>query len=133
MIKISKQSQYGLRAMLYLAGKDSFCSVKEVAKNESISAVFLEKIFAKLKKAGLIKVKRGASGGYTLNKPLDKISLADIVRPLEEKVALAICLDSKSKACCPREKDCLAKNVWGRVQKAINQSLDSISLAELIN
>jgi len=131
MIKISSQSQYGLRAMAYLAQKGGFCSAGKIAREEGIPADFLEKILVKLKKAGLIKVKWGAKGGYSLALPPQKITVGDIVRPLEGKMAFAFCLDKEFS--CPKEKECLTKKVWWTIQKSLNQSLDSITLFNLIN
>lgn len=133
MIKISNRSQYGLRAMVYLAQRKTTCSLRKISGDEKISLAFLEKIFAKLKKSGLVKVKRGARGGYILAKSANSISVAEIVKPLEGKIALAFCLDQQRKCACPIERKCLTKNVWVKVQDAINKSLESISLKDLLN
>lgn len=130
MIKISNQSQYGLRAMVYLAQKKKIASAKEIALAEAIPSHFLEKILVKLKKAGLIMVKRGAGGGYFLSQSFRKVSVADIIRPLEGKMALTLCLERGFY--CPREKECLTKDVWFRIQKALIKSLESINLSDLI-
>ena len=131
MIKISSKSQYGLRAMAYLAKNGIVSSVKTIALEEGIPSGFLEKILVRLKEAGLVKVKWGVKGGYSLALSPKKITVGDVVRPLEEKMAFAFCLDKGFS--CPKEKHCLTKNVWLKVQKSLNDSLDSITLFNLIN
>lgn len=117
--------------MVYLASCSGFVSIKTMAVHENISPDFLEKIFAEFKKANLVRVKRGVEGGYTLAKAPSKISVGDIVRPLEEKMALALCLEKGVN--CPRERKCLTKNVWAKIQNEINKTLDGINLFDLIN
>lgn len=129
-MKISTTSRYGLRAMVYLAKTNKVCSIKEISQNENISAAYLEKIFAKLKKAGLIKVKRGVRGGHSLLYSPKKISVGEIVATLEKPIVNIPCLAFKNV--CPRSKQCLTKDVWGKVQQIINSTLDSITLADLI-
>ena len=92
-MKISTKSQYGLRAMVYLAKfKGRFCPLRIISKNEDISFDYLEKIISKLKKAGLIKAKKGAQGGYFLAKSPSKIKLGEIIRALEGEISLVKCL-----------------------------------------
>lgn len=126
MIKISKQSQYGLRAMICLANSKEVCSVKTISLKEGIPFDFLEKIISKLEKAGILTGKKGAQGGYTLSCSPKKITAGDIVRALEGEKAPVDC------SLCGKYKKCLSKNVWKRVEKAINDSLNSITLSDLI-
>lgn len=72
---ISKSVYYGLRGMAYLAKESHLCSIQEIAKREKIPAFFLEKIFQKFKKAGLINSKKGLNGGFFLVLPSRKITL----------------------------------------------------------
>lgn len=130
-MKISKKSQYGLRAMVYLASlclKKKPCPLKEVSKVEGIPFDFLEKIFSKLEKAGLIKAKKGVRGGYFLAKKPSEIKIGKIIDALEGKTTLVKCL----KYFCPKEKKCLAKSFWQKLEKSINSALNSITLADLI-
>lgn len=128
-MKISKKSQYGLRAMIYLAkNKDKVCSLREISKNEKIPFDYLEKIISKLKKEKLVKAKKGICGGYFLAKKPEKIKVNQIIRALESRSPLVDCLEYF----CPLEKKCLAKNFWQRLNKAINLALNSITLANLI-
>lgn len=137
-MKISKKSQYGLRAMVYLAGvfnKGKICPLKKVAKAEGISFDYLEKIIAKLEKAGLVKAKRGVMGGYFLGRHPKKIRVGEIIRVLEGTMAPVECVakDKNKRYCCPRRKICKTINVWQKIQDSLTSTLNSITLADLVN
>ncbi|MBZ9572012.1 RrF2 family transcriptional regulator [Patescibacteria group bacterium] len=136
-MKISKKSQYGLRAMVYLANprlKDKACPLKKISKDEEIPFDFLEKIFSKLEKAGLIKAKRGIQGGYFLAREPKKITVGKIIRILEGTIAPVRCIAKEKgiKFHCPRKKICKTFNVWQKIQDILNSTLNSITLADLV-
>jgi len=128
-MKISTKSQYGLRAMIYLAkNKDRICSLTEISKKEKISFDYLEKIFLKLEKAGLVRSKKGPLGGYYLAKNPKKIKIGEIISALEKNIFLVKCLDE----ICPQQSKCLAKNFWKKLNDNIQKTLNSITLANLL-
>lgn len=134
MFKISTKSQYGLRAMVYLARtKQKICPLKLISKAEGISFDYLEKIISRLEKVGLVKAKKGVQGGYFLGKAPSKIKLSEIIRALEGEKNLVKCIKfSGKKIYCPREKKCLTRSVWKKIQDSLNNTLDSITLGDLI-
>ena len=134
-MRFSTKSQYGLRAAVCLAKRNKVTSLKKIAKNENIPFDYLEKIISKLEKAEIVKSKRGAYGGYFLARPASKITVSQIVKVLEGTIAPVLCIaEEKSKKFdCPHEEKCLTKNVWKKVQDALNETLNSIILADLIN
>lgn len=128
-MKISKRAQYGLRAMVYLAKnqkKGNAVPLKEVSKSEAIPFNFLEKIIGQLEKAGMVISKKGVQGGYTLAKKAEKITTKDIVEALESTTAVDCRL-------CGKSKECLTKNVWRKIDIAIDKTLKSITLKDLIS
>lgn len=130
-MKFSTKSQYGLRAMIFLAkNKGKFFSSREIARAEKIPFEYLEKILSKLEKAGLVVAKKGSKGGYFLAKDPKKITIGQITKALQERLDLVKCLSEKSY--CPLLKKCLAKKFWQRLKKSINLALNSITLASLI-
>jgi len=136
-MKISKKSQYGLRAVVYLAKffkKSRVCSLKNVSQAEGIPFDFLEKIFSKLEKAGLIKAKKGVQGGYFLARSSARISVGEVLRVLEETMAPVFCIakEREKRFICPREKKCLTKNLWKKIQNILNLTLNSITLKDLL-
>jgi len=127
-MNISKKSQYGLRAMVFLAKKYKFkkpVSLKEISEKENIPFMFLEKIVSKLEKAMLVKGKKGLRGGYVLSKSPQKITAKDIVEVLEETQSVNCFL-------CSKRLECASKNVWAKVDLAINKALKSVKLSNLI-
>jgi Rrf2 family protein len=133
MIKISKKSQYGLRAMLFLAknydpfgGAKQVCSTKKISKEEGIPFDFLEKIISKIERADLVKSKKGILGGYFLAKSPKKINVREVISVLEDNIKSVDC------GLCSKLETCSAKNVWQKLDASFNKTLNSITLAELI-
>ena len=130
-MKISTKVQYGLRAMAYLAQNATdgrAVSIREIAYKEKISADYLEKIFAKLLKAKLLAAKKGVSGGYIMARSPDGIKISEIFNALENPATKVKCIDSK----CARQVDCLTKNLWCKMQTAVNDFLESMTLEDVI-
>lgn len=133
-MKFSTKTTYGLRAIIQLAknyGNEPM-SVAVIAKEENLSPGYLERLFASLKKSKLIKASMGASGGYTLAKKPSAITVYDIVKSLEGKLAPFHCLDEDGKIYCDYKCNCGATTVLIKVQNAVNSTLKSIKLADLL-
>jgi len=130
-MRISKKTQYGLRAMVYLANprlKNKISPLKKISQDEGIPFDFLEKIFSRLEKANLVKAKKGAQGGYFLAKVPEKIKIGEILEALNEEINLVRCF----RYFCPREKKCLTKNFWQKLNKFLISTLNSVKLSDLI-
>jgi len=126
-MKVLKKAEYGLRAMIHLAKNHNkkIISIREISNGEGIPFEFLGKIFLDLEKAKLVKARHGVNGGYSLARRPEKITVIDIVSLLEN-------INAVNCAFCPKEKKCLTKNVWAKVDKAVNKALGSITLKDLI-
>ncbi len=133
-MKFSTRTTYGLRAMIRLAS----CSGKKplplpsIAKAENISLGYLASMFSDLKKANLVKATKGVKGGYKLARPAAKIAIFDIIKVLEGKMSPFHCLDEKGKIYCQASCKCGATKVLVKVQSAVNKTLKSIKLSELV-
>ena len=94
----------------------------------------VHELILKLEKTGLIKAKKGSQGGYFLGREPSKIKIGEIIRTLEGNTGLVKCiaLGKGGKYHCPRERKCLTKNFWKKIQDSLNSALDSITLADLI-
>ena len=132
-MKISKKAEYGLMAMIFMAKNPvhkkggGIFSLREISAETKISFVFLEKIFSRLEKAGLVKGTKGFRGGYVLAKSSKKISANDIVSLLDgSPEEIVNCLN------CSKKGKCSAKTVWAQVELALHKTLSSITLADLI-
>lgn len=126
-MKISKRAEYGLTAMVHLAKNKSkkAVSIRQISNIEGVPFEFLSKIFCSLEKGKLVVGVHGASGGYSLAKGPNKIAIIDIIKLLED-------INTVNCSQCLRAKKCLAKSVWSKIDTAINKTLSSITLADLI-
>ncbi|MFC1598776.1 RrF2 family transcriptional regulator [Patescibacteria group bacterium] len=132
-MKFSTKSEYGLRALVNLAKQKGFYSLAQIAKEEKISLAYLERLFAKLKKAQIVKSQKGVNGGYKLAKPLNNVSVKDIFIALEGSLSPynCACLDLQS-ICKSTKCSCNVKTVWQKLEKEINKTLQSIKLSNLV-
>lgn len=122
-MKATKRSQYALRAMILLGEKP--LSLRIIAEKEGIPFDYLEKIFSKLEKSGLVVSRRGSAGGYSLASK--NITLKDILDAVEEPVFVVDCIEKG----CPRDGTCVASKAWKSVNKAVREALSSVKLSDL--
>jgi Rrf2 family protein len=117
--------------MVHLAGSVGVdpVSLSTIASEEGIPVAFLERIMALLRDAGLVIATRGVSGGYRLSRAAAEISAADIVATLEGPLSLVGCLPDDRG--CDRVKGCASRQVWRRLDEAITDALNGITLSDL--
>ncbi len=131
----STRSTYGLRAMINLAKqqKSGSVSLSKISKEERISLKYLERLFANLKKAELVRAVKGAAGGYSLAKDAEKINIYDIIKALEGKLKAFHCTDSREKKIyCNEHCNCEVAQVLYKVEKSVNSTLKDIKLSQLL-
>ncbi|MDA3839792.1 MAG: Rrf2 family transcriptional regulator [Patescibacteria group bacterium] len=133
-MKFSTKSTYGIRAMINLAknSKEGSLSLAKIAHEEKISLSYLERLFSKLKKAGLVKSERGTNGGYSLTRKPEEISILDIVKTLEGDISYFRCVSDTGVVNCDVNGACGAVKVLSRLQKAVNDTLVNFKLSELL-
>jgi Rrf2 family protein len=138
-MRLSKRGEYGLRAMISLAGAQensptAMIQIKEISTREQIPAKFLEQILLALKNAGLVHSKMGIGGGYYLARAPKEITLGQIVRTLDGPLAPIKCVSQMAyEPCgCPDEETCGLRMVMGDVRNAIANILDKTTLAAVI-
>lgn len=133
-LQVSSRSHYGLRLMTQLAAAHSeFISLQTIAKREHLSLGYLEELASQLRRHHLIVAARGAHGGYKLAKPSENISIADIVAALERVRETVACAGNNSNYRCPMQSRCPSKFVWQKLNDEINDTLSSLTLADLRN
>ena len=130
-MKLSTRTRYAVRAMIELAKHDLNrpLQLKIIAERQEISVKYLEQLMAVLKSAGLIKSIRGSRGGYILAKAPNQIAIIDILHCVEGPIATVECVEDGSR--CSRAADCAAREVWIRVEQAIENVLQSITLRDV--
>jgi len=131
LMQIPRRVDYGLRAVIYLSNRDpeKCCPIVEIAKQQRVPRKFLEKIVQDLLRSGLIKSKRGSSGGYTLARPAEAISLFDVIQAIEGPLAVNACLDEHLG--CDLLTRCTMHGVWSDVQRKITEMLTQTTIADL--
>ncbi|GAB4421981.1 MAG: Rrf2 family transcriptional regulator [Anaerolineae bacterium] len=132
MLQISRQTEYGVLALLDLASfpPGSRLQTSDVAQRQAIPESYLIKIVNRLAQVELLQTYRGTEGGIALARPAEKISMLEIVQALEGKVNLNIC--SQEPAHCKFSAQCQAHSIWFGLQNVFDQYLESIKLSDLI-
>jgi Rrf2 family protein len=131
-MKLSTRARYGTRALLDIAlnASDKPIQLREIAKRQEISVMYLEHLITPLISAGILRTTRGVRGGVQLAKTPHDIRLSDVIQILEGSMAPVECVDDPKY--CPRSSTCITREVWSDMKKAINGVLESITLQELV-
>jgi Rrf2 family protein len=131
-MKISTKGRYALRLMMELAlnGNDTPISIKEIAVRQGISDKYLEQIISIMNSAGYVRSIRGAGGGYVLTNEPGSYTVGMILRQTEGSLAPVACVDENNP--CDRVENCATTEVWRRLNTAINDVVDNITLQDLI-
>lgn len=130
-MKLTTKGRYAVTAMLDLAlHKDQGpISVADIASRQSISLSYLEQLFARLRKSGLVESSRGPGGGYVPARPIEEISVADVINAVDEQVDATRCGGLQN---CQGESRCLTHDLWEELSCQISGFLSSITLSDLI-
>lgn len=130
MLRFTKRADYGLMAIHYIAIHDEArtVSAKRIAEQFGIPPELLAKILQRLAKRGLIVSQNGPKGGYVLARRPTEITVGQVVRALEGPINIVSCLEHGD---CPQMERCNLRRPVQKVQAAISQVLDTMSLAEL--
>jgi Rrf2 family protein len=130
MLRFTKRADYGLMAIHYIAVHDDLgaISAKRIAEEFSIPQELMAKILQRLAKERLIVSQNGPKGGYVLSRRPAEISVGEVIRALEGPISIVSCLEDDD---CPQMERCSLRRPVKKIQVAITQMLDSMSLAEL--
>ena len=127
-MKISACGEYAVRIMAYIASKDGYVPLSDVAKKEDISLKYSEKIVSKLVKSNLLESQRGQVGGYRLSKSPKQTTIKQILLATGDITPVIPCLETE----CPHKDSCKSISVWERLDGLINSYLDKVTIADLI-
>lgn len=129
-MKLTTRSRYGLRAVYYLKQhyNDGPVSLPKMVEDLHLSQNYLEQLFIKLKKSGIIESKRGAYGGYILAKDPSEITVGQIIKSLEGNINF-------SDDCSTNDKcyaiDCVTRNIFIKIDEAVNEIINTITLNDI--
>lgn len=131
MFKLNRLTDYAVVVMSQMTvRRDVFLSAPDIAGLASLPLPTVSKILNALSKAGLVGSQRGAAGGYALGRKSCFITVADIIQAMEGPIALTACVDGAAD-CCDVEANCPMRGHWNKVNAAIRQALDSVTLDEI--
>ena len=129
MLRISKLTDYGTVVLASLVDRTDVASAADIAAQTGVAPPTVSKVLKLLARAGLVSSTRGASGGYRLTRAPAEISAADIIDALEGPVSITECSASDSR--CEHEPNCNTGGAWQRINHAIRDALDDVSLLDL--
>lgn len=130
-MKLTTKGRYAVTAMLDLAlhqGQGPI-NLSEISSRQGISLSYLEQLFSRLRKQGLVSSSRGPGGGYRLGRPSVEISISDVICAVDETVDATRCHGQKN---CHGEDRCLTHDLWEELSQQITGFLSNISLASLV-
>ncbi|HHF6557109.1 DNA-binding transcriptional repressor [Haemophilus influenzae] len=131
-MKLTSKGRYAVTAVLDIAlnADGGPVSLADISERQYISLSYLEQLFAKLRKDGLVKSVRGPGGGYQLGLPSEQISVGMIIAAVNENIHVTKCLGREN---CKNGVECLTHELWEDLSLRIESFLNEITLAELVN
>ncbi|MFT5598527.1 MAG: Rrf2 family iron-sulfur cluster assembly transcriptional regulator [Urechidicola sp.] len=131
-MRLSTKGRYAVTAMMDIAlhEKQGPVTLAEISQCQGISLSYLEQLFSKLRKHGLVTGVRGPGGGYRLAKTADKISIADIIQSVDEKLDMTKC---GGKGDCSKGEKCLTHQLWFDLSCRLYEFLSGIKLDQYVN
>ena len=133
-MELNTRGRYAVMAMADLAkyGANGSLPLPAIAERQQISLAYLEQLFLKLRRAGLVESARGRSGGYRLGRPADAISVADVMAAVEEDTRMTRCGGEAAKPCMPGQR-CLTHGLWDALGDQIASFLENVTLQEVLD
>ncbi len=134
-MKLTTMTRYGTRAIFDIAYHSIGLPVpvQEISTRQEIPIRYLEQIFHKLKRAKLLKSKKGPSGGYVLALAPEQITVGDIIRAVKEPLDLVFCVSAETEngKDCHRTEQCVTRPVWEEAGRLIKDYFDSVTITDL--
>lgn len=130
-MRLTTKGRYAVTAMLDLAlhYKDGPITLADISQRQGISLSYLEQLFSKLRKNGLVDSTRGPGGGYRLSRDAHQVAVADVITAVDEKVETTRCGGLSN---CQDDQQCLTHELWTDLSVQIHDFLKGISLGQLV-
>ena len=131
-MRLTTKGRYAVTSMLDLAisHDQGPITLAEISLRQCISLSYLEQIFSRLRKSGLVDSARGPGGGYRLSRPADEISVADVISAVDETIDATRCGGNED---CQEDAKCLTHELWANLSSEILKFLSNISLGQLVS
>jgi Rrf2 family iron-sulfur cluster assembly transcriptional regulator len=132
-VKLSTRGRYAVMAMVDLArhGNGHPVSLAEIAERQGISLSYLEQLFARLRRGGLVRSVRGPGGGYLLAHDRDDTRICDIIVAVDEPIEAVRCIPGATAGCRGDRSRCLTHDLWEELGNQIRLYLSSVSLGDV--
>jgi Rrf2 family iron-sulfur cluster assembly transcriptional regulator len=130
-MKLTTKGRFAVTALLDIAMHDSdeYIKLVDIGNRRHLSSSYLEQLFSKLRKAGLVEGIRGPAGGYRLARSASEINVAEILDAVDATLQEARC--EKSRKGCDGEGECITFDLWNRLNEEMRRFLSSVTLASL--
>jgi len=135
-MQLSTKGRYAVRAMFDLSfySKGEPVPLSRISEREEISLHYLEQLFNKLRKGGVVESVRGPSGGFKLKKKPSEITVEEIIRIVEGPIVPVACIEHKVKdRACHRAEKCVTHLLWRKLGNNISEFLKSVTLQDLVD
>ena len=134
-MKLSTKGRYAVMAMVDIAAhtEGKPIALADVAERQEISLSYLEQLFGKLRRGGLVKSVRGPGGGYLLARGAADIRIADIINSVDEPIKATRCTPGSPTGCTSNKSRCLTHDLWEELGNHIFLYLNSVSLADVVD
>jgi FeS assembly SUF system regulator len=131
MLRLGKLTDYGIVLMSYLAtNRQEQHSAHAIADAVKVPLPTVRKVLKSLSHGGLLQSERGVTGGYSLSREPEKISVAEIITAIEGPIALTECVSDESH--CEQETHCAVQTNWTRINNAVFHALDEVKLSDML-
>jgi Rrf2 family protein len=129
---VSTKGRYGVRLLLDIAlhQDQGTVNLNDIATRQRISSKYLWQVINPLKANGIVRVTRGAYGGYKLAKPPEQINLCQVLDILEGKITVTECARERKR--CDNHMECVTREIWAELTDSIRESFSEITLADII-
>ena len=134
-MKLSTRGRYAVMAMVDLVAQSSEnlpIPLSQIAERQNIPVSYLEQLFGKLRKKGLVKSIRGPRGGYMVAKDPDQTRIADIILAVDEPIQATRCAYGSPNGCNADKSRCLTHDLWAELTNHIHLYLNSVSLSDIL-
>lgn len=134
-MKMTTKGRYAVMAMADLAknGDGRPVSLADIASRQEISLSYLEQLFARLRRCGLVRSVRGPGGGYLLARDLDETRISDVILAVDEPMFATRCKSDSPSGCLSDGTRCLTHDLWDELGRQIHLYLSGVSLADVMN
>jgi len=131
MLQLTRDGEYAVRAVVYLAGRPAgeLSLISEIAEAQEVPKSYLSKIMQQLGRAGLVRSRRGAKGGFELARDPEELTLRETIEAVEGPINLNVCLIRPGE--CHRDTTCPVHPVWREAQEKLLEVLEAKTMADL--